>query len=142
MEKKRLINTMLILLVAITLVGSIALVVVMKFTGDAAAEGNNIDKIIKQVVSMDEITTNLQDDGYIRTSFTIQTDSKKAKEELEKRNFQVKNIIIEELSEMKASDFKGKKGITALEKKIQTEINKLMQKGSVTQVYITSFVLQ
>ena len=50
-------------------------------------------------VDIKEITTNLASNDFIRISFKIQTDSKKAKEELEKRDFQVNNIIILELSE-------------------------------------------
>lgn len=133
---------MLLLLVAIALVGSITLVMIMKFQEGSGSKEANIDMLVEQIVPIEEITTNLLDDGYIRTSFTIQTNSKDAKEELEKRNFQVKNIIIEELSEMKSTDFKGKQGITSLEATLKNEINKVMQEGSVTDVYITSFVLQ
>jgi flagellar FliL protein len=141
-KKKKLFNIMLILIVAITLVGVITFVVLMKFSPNAKAKDNSIDTIVQQVVPVKEITTNLLDTGYIRISFTIETDSKKAKEELNKRDFQVQNIIIEELSEMKSTDFRGKKGIVTLESNTMNQVNKLMQEGRVTQVYITSFILQ
>ena len=40
----------------------------------------------------------------------IQTDSENAAEELTKRDFQVNNIVIQELSEMTEEDLEGKQG--------------------------------
>ena len=57
-----------------------------------------IDEVLEMSVDIKEITTNLASNDFIRISFKIQTDSKEAKEELEKRDFQVNNIIILELS--------------------------------------------
>lgn len=134
---------MLILLVSITLVGVIAVVVIMKFTGDEAASNEpTIDEIIEASVEVPEITTNLASGDFIKISFTIQTDSKKAKEELEKRNFQVKNIIITELSELKSEELEGKAGKEKLQEKLKTRFNSIMQKGTIEKVYITSSILQ
>jgi flagellar FliL protein len=134
---------MLILLVSITLVGVIAVVVIMKFTGDeAASKEPTIDEIIEASVEVPEITTNLANGDFIKISFTIQTDSKKAKEELEKRNFQVKNIIITELSELKSEELEGKAGKEKLQEKLKTRFNSIMQKGTIEKVYITSSILQ
>lgn len=132
---------MTILILAITLVGVITVVVVINYLDDDQKKEISIDKIVEQSVPINEITTNLIDGNYIRISFMIESNSKDAKEELEKRDFQVKNIVIEELSEMKSTDFTGKEGKISLENKIKTEINKLMQEGSVTNIYITSFIL-
>ena len=43
---------------------------------------------------------------------------------------------------MKAENFKGKKGMIALEERLKQQINQVMQEGKVEQVYITSFILQ
>jgi flagellar FliL protein len=72
----------------------------------------------------------------------VQTENKKAKEELEKRGFQVKNIIIAELSEMKATELTGKKGKEKLQDTLKTRIKELMEEGKVEKVYITSSILQ
>jgi flagellar protein FliL len=101
-----------------------------------------VDEIVESSIDIPEITTNLADGSYVKVSFKIQTDSKDGKEEAEKRDFQIKNIIIEELAEMKAENFKGKKGMIALEEKLKQQINQVMQEGKVEQVYITSFILQ
>ena len=134
---------MLIMLVAISLLGVLAIVVINKMNDTGAANGEpSIDEIVEASVEIPEITTNLAGNDYIKISFTIQTDGKKAKEELEKRNFQAKNIIITELSEVKTSELAGKAGKEKLQEVIKKELNELMQEGQVEQVYITSSILQ
>jgi flagellar protein FliL len=141
--KNKLVTIMITLLVAITLVGVIAVVVITKFTGETEAKSEpSIDEIVKFSVEIPELTTNLASGDFIRISFTIQTDSKDAKEELEKRNFQVKNIIISELSEIKSDELKGRVGKEKLQEQLKVDINGLMQEGKVAKVYITSSILQ
>jgi len=134
---------MLIMLVAISLLGVLVVVVINKMNDTGVANGEpSIDEIVEASVEIPEITTNLAGNDYIKISFTIQTDGKKAKEELEKRNFQAKNIIITELSEVKTSELAGKAGKEKLQEVIKKELNELMQEGQVEQVYITSSILQ
>ncbi|MBT2649608.1 flagellar basal body-associated protein FliL [Bacillus sp. ISL-34] len=141
--KKNLLTIMLIILVAITLVGVMAVVAVTKLSDPSSAEDKpSIDEIVKSSVEIPEITTNLAGNDYIKISFMVQTENKKAKEELEKRNFQVINIIITELSEMKAEELTGKKGKEKLQEALKTRMNELMEEGKVEKVYITSSILQ
>ncbi|TKH03117.1 flagellar basal body-associated protein FliL [Peribacillus simplex] len=141
--KKNLLTIMLIILVAITLAGVIAVVVVTKLSDPTSAEDKpSIDEIVKSSVEIPEITTNLAGNDYIKISFMVQTENKKAKEELEKRNFQAKNIIITELSEMNAEELTGKKGKEKLQEALKTRMNELMEEGKVEKVYITSSILQ
>jgi flagellar protein FliL len=140
--KNKFLTIMMILLVTITLVGVIALVVILKFSGEEETKEPSIEEVIEASVDIPEITTNLLSNDFIRISFKIQTDSKKAKQELEKRDFQVNNIIIEELSEMKAVDLQGKKGKELVEGKVKEKVNGLMQEGMVEKVYITSMMIQ
>ncbi|RAK23377.1 flagellar FliL protein [Anoxybacillus vitaminiphilus] len=142
MKNNKLLSVMLIIMVAITLISVVALVVIMKFTGDDETKEPTADEIVESSVDIPEITTNLADDHFIKVAFKLQTDSKKAKEEAEKRNFQIQNIIIEQLSEMKAEDFHGKQGKAALRNRLKEEMNKLMQEGKIVEVYITSFIIQ
>lgn len=131
---------MIIILIAITLVGGIAIYFVLH-TGKGT-KGPTIDDILKTSVDITDVTTNLAGDNYIKISFKIQTNSTNAKNELTKRDFQVKNIIIEELSQMKAQDLKGKNGLLKLEQALKMKINQVMQDGKVVQVYITDSLLQ
>ena len=61
----------------------------------------------------------------------IQTDSKKAAEELTKRDFQVKNIVITELSEMTPKDLEGKAGKQYLKIPLKAKLIELMEDGEV-----------
>jgi flagellar protein FliL len=140
--KSKTMTIMMISLVTITLVGVIALVVLLKFSGDEEAKGPSIEEVIENSVDIPEMTTNLLSNDFIRISFKIQTDSKKAKKELAKRDFQVNNIIIEELSELKAEELQGKKGKELVETKVKDKVNSLMQEGAVERVYITSMMIQ
>lgn len=142
MKKNKLVMIMAIMLFAITLVGAVALVVVMKFMGDSEQKEPSIEEVLESSVDVPTITTNLASDDFIRMSFKIETDSKDAKEELQQREFQVRNIIIQELSEKKAEDLQGKEGKLQLENALKANINELMQDGKVKKVYITESLLQ
>jgi flagellar protein FliL len=140
--KNKLVNIMLIILLALTLVGTVAVIMVLKLTDVEQAAEPSAKELAESTVSLEEITTNLLSDQFIRISFTIQTDGKKAKEELEMRDFQVRDIIIKELSDMKAEQFQGQKGVVELEERLKGKINELMQEGKVVKVYTTSKMLQ
>lgn len=135
---------MLIMLVAISLVGVLAVVVINKMNAPTteAETQPTADEIVAASVEIPEITTNLAGNEYIKIMFTIQTDGEKTKEELEKRIFQAKNIIISELSEIKGEDLTGKAGKEKLQEAVKKDINEIMQEGKVEQVYITSLILQ
>ncbi len=134
---------MLIILVSITLIGVVAVVVITQLNkGTSASSVQNIDDIVAESVDIDEITTNIADDNYAKIALKIQTSSKDAAAELKKRDFQVKSILIGELSEMSKADLEGKKGKELLENTLKTKINGLMQDGEVQQVYITSLIIQ
>lgn len=141
--KNKLLMILLIILVSITLVGIVAVVIIDRYTGEGSAEkAPSIEEIVEASVEIPEVTTNLASGDFIRMAFTIQTDSKKAKKELEQRNFQVNNIIITELSEMEAEDLTGKNGKQKFQLTLKEKISHLMQDGKVEQVYITSSILQ
>lgn len=133
---------MLIILVSITLIGVVLFVVITQMNKQSSTLEPSIDDILESSVDIPELTTNLADGQFIRIELKIQTDSKKAAEELTKRDFQTKNIIIEELAEMTEENLKGKEGIVLLESTIKARLNELMQEGEVQQVYITSYIIQ
>lgn len=111
--------------------------------GTEAAGGKpTADEIVENSVEIPEITTNLLNGDYIGISFTIQTDGKKAKEELEKRNFQVENVIIKKLSGLEAKDLEGTEGKVKLEKDLKESLSEFMEEGKIIQVYITSTIIQ
>lgn len=137
-------NKVLIIITVILLIGAAALLAYDKLgfgKKEAAGEEQSIDDVLKVTVDMGEIATNLLDNRYVKISFMIEADSKDAKEELEKRKFQVQNIIITELSDMKAPELEGKEGKQAFEEAVKTRVNEIMQEGEVVKVYITSYII-
>lgn len=141
MKNNKLLTIMLIILVTITLIGVIVVVLLTQLD-KGESNGPTIDEIVESKVDIPEITTNLADGSFVRVSVTLQASDKAAGEELLKRDFQVKNILIQELSEMEEAALKGKQGKVTFQNAIKSQVNELMQKGEVTQVYITSYVLQ
>ena len=133
---------MVILLVIIALVGTVAIIMLLNTNNQSNASEPTIDEVLEFSVDIKEITTNLASNDFIRISFKIQTDSKDAKEELEKRDFQVNNIIILELSGLKVEEIQGKEGQLKLEETLKTKVNEILQEGKVQKVYITQFLLQ
>jgi flagellar FliL protein len=140
--KNKVLTISLIILVCITLVGVVALILVTQMTKGDSDKEPTIDEIIESSVDVEEITTNLAGNQFIRISLKIQTDNKKAAAELAKRDFQVKNAVIQELSEMTAKDLEGKVGKQTLEVAIKSQIDPLMQEGQIKKVYIVSYIIQ
>lgn len=140
---KKLLTIMLVIIGSITLIGVTALVVVTKFLGDENEhKAPTIKEVVEASVDIPEITTNLSSGNIVRVSFKIETDSKKAKEELTQREFQVRDIIISELANMEAKQLDGTDGMNKFKEAITQKINSLMQEGKVNKVYTTSYILQ
>jgi flagellar protein FliL len=142
MKNNKLVMTMFILLVIIALVGAVAIIMLLNTNNQSKDSEPTIDEVLEMSVDIKEITTNLASNDFIRISFKIQTDSRDAKEELEKRDFQVNNIIILELSGLEVEEIQGKEGQLKLEETLKTKINEILQEGKVQKVYITQFLLQ
>lgn len=140
--KNKVLTISLIILVSLTLIGVVALILVMQLNKEDAEAEPTIETIIEHSVDIPEITTNLVGKQFIRISLKIQTDNKQAAKELAKRDFQVNNIVIQELSEMTPQDLEGKAGKQALEDSIKSHLNPLMQKGEIEKVYIVSHIIQ
>ncbi|MCY8513375.1 flagellar basal body-associated protein FliL [Bacillus atrophaeus] len=138
---KKLIIIMLIILIAISALGTAAYFIVSGKLGKSDKEPT-IDEIVESSVDIEEITTNLKSDHIIRIAIKLETDSKKAKEELEKRDFQVKDAIITLLADTNADKIEGDKGKEAFKRELKDKVNSYLQEGKVEKVYITSFNLQ
>ncbi|MFZ3576614.1 flagellar basal body-associated protein FliL [Virgibacillus sp. DJP39] len=136
-----LVKTMVTSLIIILLGGVVALVVVLNMTGDKQ-KGNaqSIDEIVEHSYKSTEITTDLQGGNFVRIQFQIVTGSEDAKEEVEKREFQLRNILIKELSKMNAEDFKS--GLENLEDIVKLRLNEVMTSGKITDVVTINKILQ
>ncbi|MGM8211746.1 flagellar basal body-associated protein FliL [Virgibacillus sp. W0430] len=137
----RLTKMMVTSLIVLLLAGAIALVIVLNVTSNKNEGGaQSIDEIAEYSYETPEVTTDLNDGSFVRIQFQILTDGKKARKEVAKREFQIKNILIKELAEMNEEDFKS--GLSALEDTLQVKLNEVMTEGNITEVYTTSKILQ
>ncbi|MRG85392.1 flagellar basal body-associated protein FliL [Salinibacillus xinjiangensis] len=137
---KKVIKVMVTLLVIITIVGVGAIAVIMNNQEKTHADGErSIDDMLEDSFETEEITTDLKDGNFIRIKFRIVADEKETVEHLQK-DFRLKNIIIKQLSQKAEKDFR--EGLTELEDHVKKEINKLLETGSVTDVYTTEKILQ
>jgi flagellar FliL protein len=87
-----------------------------------------------------EITTDLMDGRFVRVQFRVITDGKDALKEVEKRDFQIENILIKELSAMEEEDFTT--GLDQVEQTLQTKMNEIMTEGQIVEVYTVRKILQ
>lgn len=111
-----------------------AIVIITKVQGDP------IDDLVKYSYETPEITTDLQDGSYVRIQFQIVTDNKKAKNEISKRDFQLKNILIKELAHLNEEEFTT--DLESLEEVVREKLNELMIEGKVIDVYTINKILQ
>ncbi|MDZ5720282.1 flagellar basal body-associated protein FliL [Bacillus inaquosorum] len=139
--KKKLMIILLIILIIIGALGAAAYFVLGGKSEKNEAK-KSIDEIVASSVDVEEITTNLKSDNIIRLAIKLETDSDKSKEELEKRDFQVKDAVISLLADTNADEIEGDKGKETFKKELKDKINSYLQEGKVEKVYITSFNLQ
>lgn len=143
MFQNRLVNIMLIILISISLIGAAALVLInYYFSAPEPGAEPTIDEIIENSWETDEITTNLEDNHLLKTQFRIHVDSGKAKDELEKRDFQVNSLIIHQLAGMSSADIRNQEGIEELESILRLKMNEIMQEGKVIRIYTTQRMIQ
>nr|WGD92160.1 flagellar basal body-associated protein FliL [Bacillus subtilis] len=139
--KKKLMIILLIILIVIGALGAPAYFV-LGGKSEKSETKKSIDEIVASSVDVEEITTNLKSDNIIRLAIKLETDSDKSKEELEKRDFQVKDAVISLLADTNADQIEGDKGKETFKKELKDKINSYLQEGKVEKVYITSFNLQ
>src|SRR5699024_947866 len=138
---KSLMKTMLISLAVFAAAGGIALLAILNFKGKSTeGEGLSNDEINAYSYETPEVTTDLEDGKYVRIQFRVVTDGKAPLKEVEKREFQIKNILIKELALMTEEDFKA--GLSDLESTMENKLNEVMTEGSITDVYTVSKILQ
>ncbi|MCA1009242.1 flagellar basal body-associated protein FliL [Halobacillus halophilus] len=139
--KNRVFKTMIIILSTLTLLGAATLIIVMNLNGTDEVKGKrSIDEMRESSMLTEDITTDLKNGDFVRIRFRVVTDSKKSLEELQKRDFQMQNILIKELAVMDSESFQS--GLGDLEDQLKEKLNEVMSQGTVTDVYTVDKVLQ
>lgn len=141
--KKRLLGVTLSLIIgAVLLIGGLYVLNIGPFEESTAEAGTSVDEINKRSFDTEEMTTNLKSGEFIRAQFRIQLDEEQTLTELEKRDFQVKHVVLLALAETSADQLIGSEGIEELEEQIQTQLNQHLDSGRVEAVYTTTKVVQ
>src|SRR5690625_2931760 len=138
----RALSTFLISLSIIIIIGIAILGTFLFVTRDNTATNNepSIDDMNEFSYETAEITTDLKDGRFVRIQFRLITDGRKAAKEVEKRDFQIENIMIKEISQMNEADFTS--GLNNVETTLQNNINEVMTDGEITDVYTIKKILQ
>lgn len=142
-EKQEKMNAKVIIIIlsAVIILGAGGYAAWSFFTSPTSeAKEPSASELAANSVTTDEITTDLEDGSIVRIQFQLITDGEKAKEEVTARQFQLKNIVIKEMTAMNKEDFQA--GLTDLEKNLKKKLNEEMQEGSIEDVYTVSKVLQ
>lgn len=124
------------------LVGVIATLIIVIYINEPeeASGEQTIDQMVSHSYETPEVTTDIENGRYVQVQFQVITDDKKAKEELEKRDFQITNLLIKELAVMEEDNFQT--GLGELEDTLKTNLNEIMTEGTVTEVYTIKKILQ
>lgn len=101
------------------------------------------DQQKENTVIIKDVLTNLAaNNRFIKASFAVEMENKKAKEEFEKLDFKMKAIIVQTLSDMTPEQVQGSKGFDNLTSVLMNKMNPLLSTGKIKQIWITDNVLQ
>lgn len=126
-------------LVLVSILGMAAIIYILMNQDDPNRE-LTIDEQIEYSYTTDSINIDLADNRYAQLQFNIITNNEDAKEEIEKRMFQFKNILIKQTVDLESSALQS--DLTGFENRLKDEVNVLMEEGEVTDIYLINKIVQ
>jgi flagellar FliL protein len=126
-------------LVLVSILGMAAIIYILMNQDDPNRE-LTIDEQIEYSYVTETINIDLADNRYAQLQFNIITNNEDAKEEVEKRMFQFKNILIKQTVEMESSVLQN--DLSGFENRLKDEMNVLMEEGEITDIYLISKIVQ
>jgi flagellar FliL protein len=137
-------NTILIATIVLVVLGGGALYYFQSKDAEAETEKKlSAEELAELSVDTDIITTNLASaDNYAVVQFNILLDSKKAKEDTEKRTAEVRAAVISTVAGFTKDELIGKEGISTLEQQLAAKLGEIIAEGKVERVLVTEFKLQ
>jgi flagellar FliL protein len=145
MFRNKLLNIVLIMIIAVALLGIVGIVAYKTVIVPAAGQEEDVPsakELLESQFEVGKMTTNLAGDALIQATISIQGDSAEAKEELEQRKAQIKDIINTVLHTTTQADIEKPDGFQQLKVRLVEEMNKVMLEGKVTNIYISDIVVQ
>lgn len=131
---------LIISLLIIAISGMTAIVFILLDEGDNSDRELTIDEQIEYSYTTEQINLDLKNNNFAQLQFNIITDGTSAREEIEKRQFQFKNLLIKESVVLTATDLQSH--LDELEKNLKEKMNELMTEGEITDIYIVSKIVQ
>ncbi len=93
-------------------------------------------------VTFPQMTTNLETDGLIQFTMTLQASDNKTKDEISQMIPDIQDIVNRTMLSFSANDLKQVSGFDKLKKSILTAVNSKLLNGSVTNIYFSQIVIQ
>ncbi|GAE91622.1 flagellar biosynthesis protein FliL [Gracilibacillus boraciitolerans JCM 21714] len=135
----KIIKILVIILLVITIAGAVILYFLLNnSTNDSKAM--TLDEMVEYSYTTEEIRTDLNDGNFVLIQFQFITNSKDALAEIEKREFEVKNIFLKQSATLSSTDFQ--ENLTTIESNMKEAMNQKMTEGKIVEVLITSKVIQ
>lgn len=111
----------------------------------AGAAGAPAAMTIGPLLAFDDIIVNLLDENetrYLKAAITLELDSGPVADEINERKPQVRDAILLLMSSKTLAELRDLQGKLQLRADLLERINGFLQKGKVTNIYFTDFVVQ
>lgn len=146
MFRNKMLNIVLILIIAVALLGIVGIVayktVIVPTAGHEEEKVPTAAELLESQFEIGKMTTNLAGDALIQATISVQGDSVDTMHELEERKAQIKDIINAVLHTTTQADIEKPEGYQELKVRLVQEMNKVMLEGKVTDIYISDIVVQ
>lgn len=138
-NRKTVIIVLLVVLILFATVGLVLGISVYKNNG-----GNNEKKgSEKYYITLDEMYCNIKDSKKIvKIKTTIEVDDKDTNEELEKKQFLMRNEVNKIIRSKEEEDLQGKEGHMGLQKEVKDSLVNLFDNESISNVYFDDLIIQ
>ena len=113
---------------------------------DPNKKGNSLDNPPKgKIITLNPIVVNLRDTGgsrYLKVSIGLETNNEEVAKEIKDINIQLSDFLNERLSNVRIQEVDNLAGRNKLKRELMLGTNELLEKGAVTQLYFSEFVIQ
>ncbi|MBU5594966.1 flagellar basal body-associated protein FliL [Amphibacillus sp. MSJ-3] len=127
-------------ILAIIAISGIGGIVYLLTNNDDPNRELTINEQVEYAYTTEEINLDLEDDRYVQLQFNILTNNSDARDEVELREFQFKNLLIKETIDMTSEQLQA--DLDEFEDTLKTEMNNLMEEGEITDIFIVGKIVQ
>ncbi len=141
---------MIIMMVTIIIITGIFSYVFMSFL--APGNGSQEEEVVKEeseskigpTYTLGDFVVNLSGSGgyqFIKAHIVVEVDESDVVAELDKRNPQIRDLIILTLREQKIEDIE-EPGAHVIKNRLKTKLNQILNSGQITNIWFTQLVVQ